>query len=115
LRDDDADALVARAPPDAVSRDPRRRVGAQGAAEHLGGLLPLLCRDFALDSATGGPRTGRLRPQVTPFAPSEPRRLAPPRAACTLFLDFLDAPALPAVELAFGHLRGMPRAERTRV
>ncbi len=109
LRDDHADALVARAPYHAVAGDQRRQVGAQVAAEDLATVLAFLCFDLDLHAEVRDHQAELLRPQIAAFQFFQRARFAACRAGGAFFLDFLDAPVLAAVELAFGHVRGVGR------
>ena len=103
LRDDHAVALVARAPDHAITGDQGRQVGAQVAALDLAGQLAFQCLDLDLHAEVGDHQAGLFRAQVAAFQLIEQARFALGRAGGTLLLDFLDAPALPAGQLAFGH------------
>ena len=59
--------------------------------------------DLDLHAEVGDHQAGLFRAQVAAFQLIEQARFALGRASGTLLLDFLDAPALPAGQLAFGH------------
>ena len=65
LRDDDADALVARAPDHAVAGDQCRQVGPQVAAEHLPAVFALQCLDLDLYAEMRDDQPGLFRAQVS--------------------------------------------------
>ena len=115
LRDDDADALVARAPDHAVAGDQCRQVGPQVAAEHLPAVFALQCLDLDLYAEMRDDQPGLFRAQVAALQLLEGTALATRGTGGALFLDLLDAPALPAVELAFGHGLGLSRSFGRRV
>src|SRR5690606_7768555 len=103
-----ANTLFAGAPDDLIARHQRRQIGPQMAAKDLAGLLALLRRNLYLYAEVSNDQTGLLRPQVAALKLFDHARFATRCARGALFLDFLDAPVLSAVELAFGHLCGYP-------
>ena len=109
------DALVARAPDHAVAGDQCRQVGPQVAAEHLPAVFALQCLDLDLYAEMRDDQPGLFRAQVAALQLLEGTALATRGTGGALFLDLLDAPALPAVELAFGHGLGLSRSFGRRV
>ena len=82
------------------------------AAEHLTAVLAFLSLNFNLYAEVSDDQAGLFRAEIAALELFHSARF-PPRSACgAFFLDLLDAPALPAVELAFGHLRTVPRYEK---
>ncbi|MNY39939.1 hypothetical protein D3C86_1746500 [compost metagenome] len=103
MRDYDADALVAGAPDHAIAGDHGRQVGAQVTAKHLAGQFAVLGFDFDLYAKMGDHQAELFRAEVAALEGLHGLRLALGRAGGAFALNFVDAPALPAVELAFGH------------
>ena len=113
LRDDDADALVTWPPDHSIAGHQCWQVCPQVAAEDLTTVLAFLSLDFDLHAEVGDDQAGLFRAEIAALEFLHCARFTARRASGALFLDLLDAPALPAVELAFGHLRTVPRYEKT--
>ncbi|MNE08133.1 hypothetical protein D3C80_1007790 [compost metagenome] len=103
LRDDHANALVARAPYHAVAGNQRWQVGAQVAAEHLARGFAVLGFHFYLHTEVRNHQAQLFRPQVATLQFLQHVLFAFGRTRGALVLDFFDAPVLAAIELAFGH------------
>ena len=103
LRDDHADTLVAGAPDYAVAGYQGRQVGAQVAAADLSCQFAIQCLDFHLHAEVGDDQTQLFGAQFAAFKGFQGVGFAFGRAGSAFFLNLLDAPVLPAVELAFGH------------
>ncbi|MCY1442418.1 hypothetical protein D9M71_587840 [compost metagenome] len=73
------------------------------AAQRLASLLAFQRLDLDLDAEMGDYQAGLLGAEVAAFEFVERTGFALGRTGGALFLDLLDAPALPATELAFGH------------
>src|SRR5690606_1170852 len=108
LGNDDPNPLVAGAPDHLVAGYQRRQIGPQMTTENLSAQLAILCLDFYLYAEVGDDQAGLLRTQIATFQLLNRARFPAGSTRSAFFLDFLDAPVLPAVELAFGHLRGCP-------
>ncbi len=103
MRNDDANALIAGAPYDAIAGHQCRQVGAQVAAEDLTACFAFLSLDFDLNTEVSNYKTGLFGAEVAAFQCFKRSGLAFCRAGSTLALNFFDAPVLTTIELAFGH------------
>ena len=73
------------------------------AAEDLAGQLAFQRFDLDLDAEVGDHQAVLFRAEITAFQLVDGARFALGGAGGAFFLDLLDAPALPAAQLAFGH------------
>ncbi|MND50509.1 hypothetical protein D3C80_414790 [compost metagenome] len=73
------------------------------AAEHLAGVIAVLCLDFDLHAKVGDHQAELFRAQVTAFELLQGLLFAFGGAGSAFTLDFFDPPVLAAIELAFGH------------
>src|SRR3990167_4830579 len=103
LRDYHADALVAGTPDYLVAGYQSRQVGAQVAATYLAGQFAIQRLDFHLNAEVGNHQAQLLGAEITAFEGVEGVRFTFGRTGGAVFLNLLDTPVLPAVELAFGH------------
>ena len=106
LRDDDTDALVARPPDHSIASYQCWQVCPQVAAEDLTTVLAFLSLDFDLHAEVGDDQAGLFRAEIAALEFFHRTRFTARCASGAFFLDLLDAPALPTVELAFGHCVG---------
>ncbi|MCY1443356.1 hypothetical protein D9M71_597660 [compost metagenome] len=77
------------------------------AAEHLAGAFALQGLDFHLDAEVGDHLPVLLGAEVATFQFLQGARFALGRAGGAFFLDFFDAPALPAGKVTLGHIQSI--------
>ncbi|MCY1443217.1 hypothetical protein D9M71_596190 [compost metagenome] len=77
------------------------------AAEHLAGVLAFLGLDFHLHAEVGDYQAVLLGAEVAAFQLIQRAGFALGGAGGAFFLDFFDAPALPAGEVTLGHIRSI--------
>lgn len=88
---------------DAVAGNQCRQVAAPVAAEYLACLLAIQRFDFNQYAKMGDDQAALLLAEVAALQFLQGAGLTLGGADAAFFLDFFDAPALPATELAFGH------------
>ena len=81
-------------------------------AEHLTAVFAFLRLDFHLHAEVSDHQAGLFRAEIATLELFDGARFSPRGPRGALFLDFLDAPALSTVELAFGHLCAVPGLEK---